>query len=171
MSLRMLIDLAIFKKKKLYVMFVGFSKAYDRVPRGKLIMYLKELGCGKRMLHAIKEMYRNTKNVLRSAVIDTTLGVRQGAPTSCLLFVIYIDRMVKMLKDAIPVDSFLGNLHVLLLMDDTVIVATSREMCMKKFDIMMNYCNEYGMQLNEKKSKFFVINKNVSDLLPITVQG
>ena len=132
MSLRLLIDLAIFKKKKLYVMFVDFSKAYDRVPRGKMIMYLKELGCGKRMLHAIKEMYRNTKNVLRSAVIDTTLGVRQGAPTSCLLFVIYIDKMVKMLKDAIPVDSFLGNLHVLLLMDDTVIVATSREICIKK---------------------------------------
>ena len=171
LSLRLLIDLVIFKKKKLYVMFVDFSKAYDRVPRGKMISYLKELGCGKRMLYAIRNMYSNTKNVLRTAVINSSVGVRQGAPTSCLLFVIYMNKMVKMLKDAIPVDNFLGNLHMLLLMDDTVIVATSREMCIKKFDIMMNYCNEYGMQLNDKKSKFFVINKSVEDQVPITVQG
>lgn len=162
-SLRLLCDYASYKKRKLYVLFIDFSKAYDRVPRDKLIERLKELGCGKVMLHVIKAMYTCTKNMLRAAVIDTTVGVRQGAPTSGLLFVIYIDRMVQMLKRTIERDSFLGSLHVLLLMDDAVILATSREMCLKKLATVLEFCKESGMVINEKKTKFFVINGDEYD--------
>ena len=95
--------------------------------------------------------------------MSTSIGVRQGAPSSCLLFVIYIDHMIKMLKQAIQVDGFLGSLHCLLLMDDAVILATSREMCFRKLHIVLKYCDEYGMVLNEKKSKFFVINGHEHD--------
>ena len=72
------------------------------------------------MLKAIKAMYSSTKNVMKSAVIECSIGVRQGVPTSCLLFTIYVDKMVKMLKDGIGTDNFLRSLHVLLLMDDSV---------------------------------------------------
>ena len=87
-------DYALFKKMKLYVVFVDFSKAYDRVPRDKLIECLKEKGCGKMMLMAIHKIYACTKSVLKSAMIMSTVGIRQGAPTSCLLFAIYLDKMV-----------------------------------------------------------------------------
>ena len=76
-------------------------------------------------------MYKNTCNVLNFTKIDTSSGVRQGAPTSCLLFTTYVDKMVKMIKESVRNDGFLGSLHVLLLMDDTVIMATSREKCLK----------------------------------------
>ena len=69
--------------------------------------------------------------MLNSTKIDTSSGVRQGAPTSCLLFTTYVDKMVKMIKESVRNDGFLGSLHVLLLMDDTVIMATSREKCLK----------------------------------------
>ena len=36
-ALRMLCDYAIYKKVKLYVLFVDYRKAYDKVPRQKLI--------------------------------------------------------------------------------------------------------------------------------------
>ena len=77
---------------------------------------------------------------------------------SCLLFTLYIDHMVKMLKNEIAADVFLGNLHTMLLMDDAVIVATSREMCERKMNIVLRFCSEYGMLINEKKTKFFVVN-------------
>ena len=48
-TLRLLIDLAKYKKRKLYVLFIDFSKAYDRVPQHKLIEYVKSLGCGRIM--------------------------------------------------------------------------------------------------------------------------
>ena len=89
-TLRILIDYVRKKKLKLYVLFIDYSKAYDRVPRQKLIEVLKSRGCGRIMLKAIQSMYSCTKNVLKTAVIDATIGVRQGAPSSCLLFIIYI---------------------------------------------------------------------------------
>ena len=168
-TLRMLSNFAIYRKQKLYVLFIDYSKAYDRVSRQKLIEVLKSLGCGKVMLSAIQSMYKCTKNILKTAVIDSTIGVRQGAPSSCLLFVIYINEMIKMLKNAIANDGFLGCLHALLLMDDTVILATSREMCESKLNVVVKYCQEFGMCMNAKKTKFFVINGNERDKAPFEI--
>ena len=89
-TLRMLCHYAKNKKSKLYVLFIDYSKAYDRVSRRKLIEVLRSRGCGKLMLKALQAMYSCTKNVLKTAVINASVGVRQGAPSSCLLFVIYI---------------------------------------------------------------------------------
>ena len=114
MSLRLLCDYTRYKRVKLYVLFIDFSKAYDRVSRWKLVERLVALGYGRLMLRAIRLMYRCTKNVLKSAIIDASIGIRQGTPSSCLLFVIYVDHMVRMLKRIVPTDGFLGNLHSLL---------------------------------------------------------
>ena len=53
-------------------------------------------------------MYSCTKNVLRSAVIDSTIDVRQGSSSTCVLFVMYVDHMVRMLKRAIVTYGFLA---------------------------------------------------------------
>lgn len=45
LSLRLIIDYVKNKKLKLYVLFIDYSKAYDRVPRGKLTEVLKSRGC------------------------------------------------------------------------------------------------------------------------------
>ena len=110
------------------------------------------------MLRAIKAMYKCTKNILKSATVEASIGVRQGTPSSCLLFILYIDKMVKMVKGVVGTDGFLGNLHMLLLVDDAVVVATSREMCIKKFRVICNFCTHSGMVINENKTKCFVIN-------------
>ena len=79
--------------------------------------------------------------------------------------------MVRMIKDAVPVDGFLRNLHILMLMDDTVILATSREACLKKLDAVLSYCREYGMELNIKKTKFFVVNAQTDDRASLCIDG
>ena len=63
--------------------------------------------------------------------------------------------MIKMIKNAIVTDGFLGCCHALLLMDDTVILATNREMCEAKLKIVIQYCQEFGMSMNTKKTIFF----------------
>ena len=73
-ALRLLCDLANYEKKKLYMSFINYSKAYDRVPRGKLLELLEVRGCGRIMLRAIQAMYACTKSVLRFATIDATMG-------------------------------------------------------------------------------------------------
>ena len=170
-SIRFLCDYTIFKKKKLFLLFVDFQKAYDVVPRHKLLEVLEINGCGKCMLKIIQAMYKCTKSVLKASIITSTTGIKQGSPSSCYLFIIYINEMVKLIKQRVQQDGFLGVLHLLLLMDDTVILATTREMCRSKLCALIDYCEEYGMKINLKKTKFMVINGNTEDRLPFRYKG
>ena len=53
---------------------------------------------------------------------------------------------------------FLCVLHVLLLMDDAIIMVTSKEMCLKKLEVVHKFCCESGNKINENKIKLFVVN-------------
>ena len=79
MTLRLAIDYAAQFNSKLYVLFIDFSKAYDRVNRRKMVDVLKSLGCGRTMLLAIITLYKSTQFVLKSAIFIANQGVRQGA--------------------------------------------------------------------------------------------
>ena len=88
-TLRIMMDIARRKKLKLFVTFVDFSKAYDCVPRLNLFMSLKRTGCGVTMLLTLAAMYECTNSIIGSTIIAATIGVCQGSPTSCILFVLY----------------------------------------------------------------------------------
>ena len=171
LTLRLWIDYCKRKKLKLFIAFIDFSKAYDRVPRGKLFTLLMHLGCGAVMLGALMSLYSVTTCILGTVLITCTVGVRQGSPTSVFLFIIYVDVLIKMIKEKSPSDGFLSWLHLLMLMDDTVIFATSRESLKQKLSILQQYCDEYGMQINEKKTEFMVINGTKTDRENISLSG
>ena len=126
-TLRLIIDFAKKKRIKLFVIFVDFAQAYDKVPRAVLFSILKRLGCGATMLLSLVAMYKVTKSVIGTAVIAASVGVRQGSPTSCLLFVLFVNDMIKLYKENCHLDGFLRWLHLLVFMDDTVILSTSRQ--------------------------------------------
>ena len=121
------------------------------------------------MLAAMTAIYSVTESVLGSFVITTILGVRQGSPTSCLLFIIYINDLIKLIKEGMGRDGFLSWLHILVLMDDTVLLATTRDSMIRKVEILKDYCTEYGMKVNESKTKFFVLNGTEVDEAPLNM--
>ena len=54
--------------------------------------------------------------------------------------------------------------HFVVTMDDTVLLATSRENIKKKFEKLMQFCEKYGMVVNEElKTKLMVINGSKKD--------
>lgn len=61
------------------------------------------LGCGAVMLVAV---YSITQSAIGSVLVTATLRVCKGSPTSCLLFIIYVDDLIKMIKDGMRVDGF-----------------------------------------------------------------
>ena len=168
-TLRLIFNVFIRKKVKLFVVFVDFSKAYDLVPRSKLFDILIELGCGATMLSALISMYSNTTNILGSTIITSTIGVRQGSPTSCYLFIIFVDVLILFLKSKCSPEPILGWLHCLMLMDDTIILATSREKMMEKLQLLDKYCKESGMRVNASKTKLMVINGTPLDKIPFVL--
>ena len=56
-----------------------------------------------------------------------------------------------------------------MLMDDTVILATSRKELENKLGVLREYCDEYGMQVNESKTQFMVINGTPRDRESIVI--
>ncbi len=151
------------------MIFIDFSKAYDLVPRKVLFNVLKRFGCGTVMLAALVAMYRTTES--GEAVMTATLGVRQGSTTSCFLFVVVINELVKMIKDSGHGGDILQWLHILAFMDDTVLLATSGRGMVRKLEALKTFCCDYGMKMNQDKTKFFVINGSVGDADPIHVDG
>lgn len=53
-------------------------------------------------------------------------------------------QVTRMIYHSVSTDGFLEILHTLLLMDDMVTLAVSKEMCLRKLSVL-NYCQEYGM--------------------------
>ena len=127
------------------------------------------MGCGMTMLAAIIAMYQYTNSEIGTAVIAATVGVRQGSPTSCLLFIIFVNVMIKMIKQGSPLDGFLSWLHVLVMMDDTVLLATTKEGILNKIKILYDYCDSHGMTVNNSKTMFMVVNGNDEDKQPIAL--
>ena len=68
-------------------------------------------------------------------------------------------------------DSFLLDVHALMLMDDTVLQANTRERIIEKFTILMKFCEKYGMVVNELKTQMMVINGVARDRYDFAVGG
>ena len=81
----------------------------------------------------------------------TTAGVKQGGSSSCNQFTAYIDPTIDAVNAFGP-DDWLNNLHILRLMDDTVIFATSRGNLHAKLHLLKNCTDEIGMILHPTKN-------------------
>src|SRR6476469_4831817 len=83
-----------------YVCFVDFEKAFDRVNWEKMMNVLQSIGVDWRDRRMISELYMNPEAVVRIAGGESdsgiiVRGVRQGCPLSLLLFSIYAEMMMK----------------------------------------------------------------------------
>ena len=88
-----------------YICFVDFEKAFDRVNWEKMMKVLQSIGVDWRDRRLISELYMNQEAVVRIAGGESDSGiigrgVRQGCPLSPLLFSIYAEMMM-MMKEAL----------------------------------------------------------------------
>jgi exonuclease III/predicted negative regulator of RcsB-dependent stress response len=86
--------------KPTFGVFVDFKKAYDRVHHGALFRVLEHMGIRGKMLNFIKKLYRDNKVRVRtggylSDLFEMLRGNRQGCPLSPLLFIIFINGILK----------------------------------------------------------------------------
>ena len=166
--IRLLIDIARKCKLPLYIAYIDYMKAYDKVNRTVLLKMLYAAGCGTVFLMAIAASLVNCTGLIGSMYFDTSAGVRQGASTSCPLFTFFIDATI-LAVNAYGPDGWLGCLHILLLMDDTVIFATSRESLQAKLKLLKAKADELGMVIHPTKSKY--MSTDISDKSPIILDS
>ena len=162
LCLRLIIDIARSKRRTLYIAFVDYHKAYDCVDRKKLLQYLDKRGCGTAFLTAIKDSYVLTTGKIGDETFIARTGVRQGSCSSCPLFTFFIEPTIEAIGQ-IGDDGWLQGLHGLLLMDDTVVFATSREAMMAKLASLKTCIDNIGLRMNSAKSQFMCVNGQCSE--------
>ena len=166
LTLRLYIDVARKTKQCLYVTFLDYEKAYDKVDRSLLLQKLANTGCSQKFLNAIYCTLDNTYSYMGNEVVEAKRGVRQGGSTSCSLFTFYINDTIRAI-DAFEPDGFLGHDHILLLMDDTVLLTTTRERMGQKLSLLYQTAVTLGMTLHPSKAKFLTVNS--SDTQPFHI--
>ena len=120
------------------------------------------------MLQALKRVYSFTTCIIGSTVnaskeFRTYSGIRQGAPSSVLLFIIFMDELVDHLQHCCIEEPILKALHCLLHADDTAVISTNRELFTKECNAMVDYFNENNLSLNLPKSSYLIINGGEED--------
>ena len=109
LTLRLLIDIALHKRRTLYLAFIDYKKAYDLVDRHKLLQRLDRLGCGTTFLAALQKSMKAT-GVIGMEQFHTSAGVKQGGSTSCTLFTLYVNETIRAVN-ATGRDDGLRDLH------------------------------------------------------------
>ena len=164
-------------KKLRITLFIGvtdFEAAFDYISRRNLFRKLVNLGIGMFMLRALIEMYKMTDayiflNGEYSHKLFITAGVLQGSASSTILFMAYTSDIIDLFKQNFPIEELLHFYHILLHADDSLILATSKESLIKKFEKLSKYCKENNIKLQLSKCCFLAINSN--DTADIEMDG
>ena len=92
------------KRGRFYCTFNDFAKAFDSICHDKLWDCLQRNGIKGNFLNVLKSMYGNLKYCVRignrlTPLFDCTVATRQSRVGSPKLFNIFIDYLIKLLKD------------------------------------------------------------------------
>jgi len=98
-----------------------------------------------------------TNGVIGTENFSIPSGVKQGGISSIKLFTSYIDPTIDAVN-ALGPDDWLESTHILLLMDDTVIMATSKEKVKTKLEALKAKADEIRMILHPTKYQYINVN-------------
>jgi len=154
------------KKKKLFVAFIDFTKAFDYIVRDILWYKLIKLGIRGKLLNIIRSMYSIVKSRVKydNEVSDSftcMVGVRQGESLSPFLFAMYLNDMEEYLLtnyyDGISLDTL--KLFIIVYADDIVLFSESETGLQKGLDLLKEYCDQWKLTVNTQKTKVMVFKK------------
>ena len=192
-TLKSIIDLYLSNKKKLYCAFVDYKKAFDLINRTALWLKLIENGINGKIITVIFNLYNKAKSCIKSnntlsSYFECNTGVRQGENLSPLLFALFINDLESSLrKDGVQGLNYINTktieylsdddvemwlrLYVLLYADDTIILAESASDLQKALDSLYNYCQNWNLTVNDKKTKIVIFSRGKCRLIPTFTFG
>ena len=138
-------------KTPLYCVFVDYRKAFDSIPREKVICKLKDYhGVGGTLLKAICAVLQANfvlvdDGLKLSSPIRQTQGVLQGDSLSPLLFISYLADLPGKLSNC--------GVSVVLYADDLLFLSKQREDIHRALNILKNWSDDNGMTVNVDKTK------------------
>ena len=170
-TLHVLTELLKQKKKKLFCLFVDYSKAFGSVWRVGLWVKLLGNGINGKLFRVIYNLYQNIKSCVmysgkQSNYFNSYCGVRQGKNLSPVLFSLFLKDLEDFLINSncsginlnMPgndLDAYLKLLK-LLYADDMMIFATDPVTFQENINAFFEYSEYWRLNINLNKTKIFV---------------
>ena len=116
-------------------------------------------------------MYSKLKSCVRmdnglTDYFDCTIGTRQGCILSPLLFSLYMNKLVEMLKcydcQGMYVNEMAKNIMILLYADDVAKGACTVKKLQDMINVLEEFCKNWGLSVNVDKTKIMVFRKGGS---------
>ncbi|GFN95634.1 endonuclease-reverse transcriptase [Plakobranchus ocellatus] len=147
--LRTLIERALEVQKGVYLCFIDYTKAFDRVRHDEIITQLKQLNIDGKDLRIIKTMYWEQTAAMRienktSTFQDIKRGVRQGCVFYPDLFSLYSQIIMRNLENHPGIKVGGQNINNLRYADDTVLIAENEENLQKLLNIVEEESRKKG---------------------------
>ena len=175
--LRTLIERALEIQKDVYLCFIDYTKAFDRVRHDEIIKELTKLKIDGKDLRIIKNMYWEQTAAMRvegeiSAFQKIKRGVRQGCVLSPDLFSLYSEIIMRNIEGQPGIRVGGHNINNLKYADDTVLISENEKDLQQLLNILESKSKEKGLELNSKKTEVMVISrKEEPPLINITING
>jgi hypothetical protein len=165
---------------KLFATFIDFRKAFDSVPRERLLARLNRLGFHGNFLRLLKNMYDSSHvqfliDGQLTPSIRTHRGVLQGDPFSPTLFGIVIDEVIERLgaDTSTRVPTLNGQrVFALLYADDLVLLALDLQSAQRQLQGLEVACEATGLEVNlddlpgrEPKSALVIFGGSLQETL------
>jgi hypothetical protein len=176
--LRTITERSLEHENDVYICFIDFEKAFDRVNWKKLMEILGRLSIDWKDRRLIRNLYHNQKVTIRIGEEESDpaivgRGVRQGCIISPLLFSIYTEAlMIEALED-IDEGVKVGGQQIkeIRFADDQAILASSEEGLQKLMEKLQATVGKYDMKMNIKKTKVMRVSRSGKDPISLVVDG
>ena len=146
--------------KNLSILYLDFSKAFDKVPHNRLLQKLYDIGIQGKIFDLIKDYLTARTQFVKiressSSPLNVTSGVPQGSILGPLLFIIFVND----LPDCAKHSSCYGYC------DDMKLLYTTPEGLQQDVKQLENWCLDNSMVLNSKKCNILNIKGECNILL------
>jgi len=164
-TLHSIVQQYLYRKKKLFVAFIDFQKAFDTIDRQSLWMALRNNGINGRMLTVLKAMYISVASCVRCAngytdFFECPKGLKQGCNLSPQLFSYLSCEIMKAIKregkHGVQLMPDLTEVFMLLFADDMVLVSDTVLGLQNQLNILSRKADDLGLKVNLDKSKIVV---------------
>ena len=163
--MRMITERAVEVQKNVFMCFIDYEKAFDKVRHSDLIDILQNINIDGKDIRLITNLYWNQQAAVNiddnlTPWIEIKRGVRQGCVMSPDLFSIYSEIILRSIEGVEGIRIGGVNINNIRFADDTVIVADSEEKLQELIDIVKRESENMGLKINKKKTEIVVTSKN-----------
>ena len=175
-NIRTVIERYLEKQRIVYICFIDYEKAFDRVFHERIMDCLGRIDISANDKRLIQNLYWLQHASVRldqglSERFPIQRGVRQGCVLSPKLFNLYTEYIFREVEDLPGCHVGGRNVNNFRYADDTALIAESEEALQKIVNEVCIKSEENGLRMNVKKTKVMAVSRDATPNVNILVNG